>query len=460
MKPTVVLFEDHTLRHFRPVSWSLPVTELRVGMFNLRERTELAGGRGALLTRPYLAPLHTCADWSINPRQLDAAGPVLWLNGRCRLSVTLLEDLLQGLPGTPPFVHGDEHGPLVAWLEAADSAAALASWWRWAAGQADREHPAAWEGLQPHGTCPWDISALGYLFDVVPATAATLRDDALFLRQGRPWRRSPFGLFPAENAAKPVWALQTSLRPAGEHPEHAGRFPAQDPGQGRKQGQDRKQGQGIFLGDDVRLADGVVLDDSAGPVILDRGVQVMPFSYLEGPLYVGPGSRVKAGAAIYGESSFGIGNRIAGEIGESTFLDFANKQHDGFIGHAVIGSFTNLGAMTTCSDLKNNYGPVRVDLGFGTLDTGLRFVGLMMGDHAKTAIGTLFNTGTCVGFASNIFGGAMPPKFVPGFSWGGGPQDPRYDVQRAMATAEVVLGRRGCRMVPAYREMMVFLAGF
>ena len=95
-----------------------------------------------------------------------------------------------------------------------------------------------------------------------------------------------------------------------------------------------------------------------------------------------------------------MGNRLAGEIGESTFGDFANKQHEGFIGHAVLGSWVNLGAMTTCSDLKNNYGPVRVDLGWGEVDSGLRFVGLLMGDHAKTAIGTLFNTGTCVGFAS------------------------------------------------------------
>jgi len=444
--PTVVLFEDHTLRHFRPISWSLPVPELRLGMFNLRERVELAGGSGVLLTRPYLAPLHTCTDWAINPDSLAEDGSVLWLNGRCRPSVPQLEMLLESLPGQASFVHGDEHGPLMAWLDTSASAAALASWQQWAAAESELENPAPWEGPAFGGETALDIPALGYLFDVVPATAVTLANDARIVQEGRRWRRTPFGLFPATETPAPRWASETRLQSGREMPEHAGRFSA--------------TGEGIFLGDGVRLAPGVVVDDSAGPVILDRDVQVMPFCYLEGPLYVGPGSRIKAGAAIYGESSFGIGNRLSGEIGESTFLDFANKQHDGFIGHAVIGSFTNLGAMTTCSDLKNNYGNVRVDLGFGSLDTGLRFVGLMMGDHAKTAIGTLFNTGTCVGFASNIFGGGMPPKFVRGFSWGGGQEAPAYDAHKAIATAEVVLRRRGCRLVPAQRDMMIFLSQF
>jgi len=169
--------------------------------------------------------------------------------------------------------------------------------------------------------------------------------------------------------------------------------------------------------------------------------------------------RVKAGARLYGESSFGIGNRLAGEVGESTFGDFTNKQHEGFIGHAVLGSWVNLGALTTCSDLKNNYGDVKVDLGNGPQATGQRFVGLLAGDHVKTAIGTLFNTGTCVGFASNIFGDGMPPKHVPAFSWGGRADDPPYGLEAALATARVVLGRRGCRLEPAHEQLFRVLAG-
>ncbi|MBE0565155.1 MAG: hypothetical protein IH621_04295, partial [Krumholzibacteria bacterium] len=215
---------------------------------------------------------------------------------------------------------------------------------------------------------------------------------------------------------------------------------------------------GLYTGADVDLLPGTVVDTRGGPVILDQGVGVGAHVFLEGPLYLGPGCRVKAGARLYGESSYGVGNRLAGEIGESTFGDFANKQHDGFIGHAVLGSWVNLGAMTTCSDLKNNYGPVRVDLGFGAVDTGLRFVGLLMGDHAKTAIGTLFNTGTAVGFGANVFGDGMPPKHVPCFSWGGRPDSPAYARDKAAATAAVVFGRRGCRFGPDHERLFASVA--
>ena len=211
-------------------------------------------------------------------------------------------------------------------------------------------------------------------------------------------------------------------------------------------------------GPDLELAPGVVIDTRPGPVVLDRGVRVEPHVLLEGPLFLGDGSLVKAGARIYGESSFGLVNRIAGEIGESTFGHFVNKQHEGFIGHAVLGAWINLGAMTTCSDLKNNYGPVRVDLGDGAVDTGQRFVGLLAGDHVKTAIGTLFNTGTVVGFGANVFGVGMPPKFVPDFSWGGGPGAPAYDVEKAIATAGVVMSRRGCRFTAGHADLFRHLA--
>jgi hypothetical protein len=113
--------------------------------------------------------------------------------------------------------------------------------------------------------------------------------------------------------------------------------------------------------------------------------------------------------------------------------------------------------MTTCSDLKNNYGEIRVDLGSGAVATGKRFIGLMMGDHAKTAIGVLFNTGTCVGFATNIFGAGMPPKFVGNFQWGGQEGCPQYAEDRAQATADIVMDRRGCRFTDAHRELFSFL---
>ncbi len=207
----------------------------------------------------------------------------------------------------------------------------------------------------------------------------------------------------------------------------------------------------VWLGPDCRLAPGVAIDASAGPVVLGAGVRVLPHAYLEGPLYVGSGSLIKAGATIYGETSLGAVTKVAGEIGESTFLDFANKQHEGFIGHAYLGSWCNLGALTTNSDLKNTYGTIRVDQGAGEEDTGLRFVGLMMAEHGKTAIGTMFNTGTVVGFASNVFGAGFPAKCLPNWTWGDGASEVRQDPARALATARTVMARRGCRFTTPAR---------
>jgi len=275
------------------------------------------------------------------------------------------------------------------------------------------------------------VKGLGHIWDIVPSTPEFIECDLESLKSGKSFSRRPFGIFPTGDNPEPYWLKDSSLKNNGEN---------------------------VWLGQNVQIADSVAFDTSKGPVILDHSVKVMPFCFLEGPLYVGPGSIIKAGAAIYGESSFGIGNRLAGEIGESTFGDFSNKQHDGFIGHAVLGAWTNLGAMTTCSDLKNNYGNVRMDLGSGSQDTGLRFVGLMMGDHVKTAIGTLFNTGTCVGFASNVFGGEMPPKYICNYSWGGMPDSPFYNVEKAMDTAAIVMSRRGCRLTEDGKKLMKLLA--
>ena len=448
-----ILFEDHTSARFRPLSWSQPLFEVRCGMFSLRERLGLLSAEGgALAVRPLLGPLGQDPRWK--PLEAGRDGPCLWLNGRLAPDFPLLQALLQAAD-QGVFALSDDGGLLALAGDGPVAAAVRSSWRQWMDGPGrdegpDRETepwqppiPADWTaaGSADSGLtwrCPRDGGAdcppalppaLGWIWDIVPRTAAALGGD-LQAATGRSWRRHPYGLVADAAAGEPVWARTTTLTAAD--PGALGHLVLRGSG-------------GLHLGPDTDLMPGTVVDTRQGPVILDREVSVGAHVFLEGPLYLGPGCRVKAGAALYGESSYGVGNRLAGEIGESTFGDFANKQHDGFIGHAVLGSWINLGAMTTCSDLKNNYGPVRVDLGWGQVDSGLRFVGLLMGDHAKTAIGTLFNTGTCVGFGANIFGGEMPPKHVPGFSWGGQPGSPAYAVDKAVETARTVMGRRGCR---------------
>jgi UDP-N-acetylglucosamine diphosphorylase/glucosamine-1-phosphate N-acetyltransferase len=175
----------------------------------------------------------------------------------------------------------------------------------------------------------------------------------------------------------------------------------------------------IFIGKDVELKPGVVLDASAGSIYIDKNVTISSNSVIQGPVYIGESSQIKAGATVYSNVSIGKVCKIGGEVEDSIILPFTNKQHPGFLGHSYLGSWINIGADTNCSDLQNNYGTIKVQVNGRHIDSGRQFVGLMMGDHSKTAINTMFNTGTVVGFSCNVYGAGFPPKYIPSFSWGG-----------------------------------------
>lgn len=205
----------------------------------------------------------------------------------------------------------------------------------------------------------------------------------------------------------------------------------------------------VSCGDDVRIAPGVVLDTRHGPIRLDDGVVVEPFTRLVGPAYVGPGTTLLGGP--FDAVSIGPVCKVHGEVEESVILGYSNKAHDGFLGHAYLGMWVNLGALTTNSDLKNNYGDVRLWTPAGEADTGSRKVGCFLGDHVKTAIGTMLNTGTVIEAGSNIFGG-MPPGYVPPFSWG--EPDAVYDIDRFLETATIVLERREVDLTARQRDLL------
>lgn len=199
----------------------------------------------------------------------------------------------------------------------------------------------------------------------------------------------------------------------------------------------------VLVGSDVEIDPFVFLDTRKGPIILDDGVTVMSQATIIGPNYIGRKSVVKIGAKIYQDCSFGPVCKIGGEIENTILLGYSNKQHDGFVGHSVIGEWVNLGADTNTSDLKNNYSNVRVTTVHGvSLDTKRLFLGLLCGDHTRTSINTMFNTGTTVGICANIFSAGFPEKFVRSFSWGGGASSPLYDIDKAIATAKTVMKRR------------------
>lgn len=195
-----------------------------------------------------------------------------------------------------------------------------------------------------------------------------------------------------------------------------------------------------------------MIDTTQGPVYLGKDVRIMPGSYVQGPFALCEGSLVKVGAKIYGGCTFGPYCKVAGEVECTVMTGYDNKAHDGFLGDAVLGEWCNLGAGTNCSNLKNDYSPVRVwsyaEERF--VKTGLQFCGLFMGDHSKSAIGTLFNTGTVVGVGCNVFGAGFPKNFIPSFTWG----RETYRVERAIDTAKVVYARRGKTFTDADAEVL------
>ncbi|MBZ0178592.1 MAG: hypothetical protein K8F36_04805 [Melioribacteraceae bacterium] len=197
----------------------------------------------------------------------------------------------------------------------------------------------------------------------------------------------------------------------------------------------------IFLGNNVKIAPNALLDASKGPILIDNDCEVMAGSVIYGPCFIGNKTKIKAGAKIYGPVSICSTCKIGGEVEDSIILSFSNKQHEGFLGHSYLGSWVNIGADTNNSDLKNNYGEITVVLDGKKINSGKQFLGLIMGDHSKTAINTQFNTGTIVGVSSNIFGTGFPPKSIPSFAWGGY-DDSKYDIDKAIEVAEKVMIRR------------------
>lgn len=178
--------------------------------------------------------------------------------------------------------------------------------------------------------------------------------------------------------------------------------------------------------------------------------------HIRGPVSFGHDSIAKMGAKIYGPTTVGPFCRAGGEINNAVMFQNSNKGHDGYLGNAVLGEWCNLGADTNNSNLKNNYAEVRLwnYASENFAKTGLQFCGLMMGDHSKCGINTMFNTGTVIGVSANIFGTGFPRNFVPGFSWGGSAGMSTYKLEKALETAELVMKRRDVPLTEADRNIM------
>lgn len=199
----------------------------------------------------------------------------------------------------------------------------------------------------------------------------------------------------------------------------------------------------IFIEEGAKL-EFVTLNASTGPIYIGKNAEIMEGSVIRGPFALCENAQVKMNAKVYGATTVGVGSRIGGEVKNSVLFANSNKGHDGFLGDSVLGEWCNIGADTNNSNLKNNYEEVKLwsyeTEGFAK--TGLQFCGLMMGDHSKCGINTMFNTGTVIGVSANIFGTGFPRNFIPSFSWGGAAGFTTYVTKKAFETARLVMGRR------------------
>lgn len=205
----------------------------------------------------------------------------------------------------------------------------------------------------------------------------------------------------------------------------------------------------IFL-EEGAIVEAAILNTLNGPIHIGKDAEVMEGCLVRGPFVLGDDSQLKMGAKIYGPTVVGPECRVGGEVTNSVISGFSNKGHDGFLGNSVLGEWCNLGADTNTSNLKNTYGNVQVFsyADNAMADTGLMFCGLIMGDHAKSSINAMFNTGTVVGPSANIFGSGFPPKHVPGFAWGGSNGFAVYELSKALVTARRVMERRKVPFTP------------
>lgn len=215
----------------------------------------------------------------------------------------------------------------------------------------------------------------------------------------------------------------------------------------------------IFLEKGAR-AEACIINTTTGPVYIGEDAEIMEGSVIRGGLAMCEHSTLKLSTKIYGATTLGPHCKVGGEVNNSVMIGYSNKGHDGFLGNSVIGEWCNLGADTNNSNLKNNYGNVKLyNYSAGKqVDTGLQFCGLMMGDHSKSGINTMFNTGTVCGVGCNIYGGGFPPTHIPGFSWGGAAGFESYQVEKLFETAERMYARRGVSFTDTDKAILRHLA--
>ncbi|MDX2129304.1 MAG: GlmU family protein [Chloroherpetonaceae bacterium] len=400
----IVLFEDDAVLNFFPLAVLKPITELVLGISTLREKAEKHFASPALLIRKQLRPYwrEVLGDRILtSPLDTDE---LIFVNARCIVD--------------HKFAFG-----LFALFDSGEMAM----------------NTALFNGAQP--VC-FRVNPKTFFGNEFPDTVS-----ASSLSFGMKIRQTDAQLisFP--------WELIRL------HPQTFIREAAIYPAMGNVLGRVHPSAvlvnpSCIFIGEGADIKAGVVLDAEDGFIIVEKDAVVMPNSVLMNNVFIGKKSTVKIAAKIYDHVYIGERCKAGGEIEDSIMESYSNKQHEGFLGHSYISHWCNLGADTNTSDLKNNYSTVRMTFGKKEIDTKMQFLGLLMGEHSKSSINTMFNTGTIVGISSNIFGNGFPPKKVGSFQWGGAEGFTLYQIEKALETARAVMKRRGIEMTESYEKLI------
>jgi UDP-N-acetylglucosamine diphosphorylase / glucose-1-phosphate thymidylyltransferase / UDP-N-acetylgalactosamine diphosphorylase / glucosamine-1-phosphate N-acetyltransferase / galactosamine-1-phosphate N-acetyltransferase len=388
MKRTVCIFEDEGFQNFLPLVYLRPVYELRCGILTLREKIEshLSNHNLILHTRNYLKEFVQEENPKVLVNRFDDIN-ILFVNGRLMIGKDSASQIKKLKENSILF---SDDGSVIAANLSGDNLKKLIK---------DKN-----EFLPFHilgNRVESKLKLIKYPWQLINVNGSEIVNDYDLI-------------------VKKVQKIELRKYPSVEF----------------------KNKKNIFIAKDSVVDPFVFLDASEGPVYIGKRARIMSHTYIQGPAYIGDNSIIKSGASIYRNTSIGEVCRIGGEVESSIIHSYSNKQHEGFLGHSYLGSWINIGADTNNSDLKNNYENISVLLNGKPVDTGSQFVGLIMGDHSKTAINTMFNTGTIVGVSCNIFGSGFPQRYIPSFSWGGSDFLKSYDVNKSLNTAKIVLCRR------------------
>ncbi len=394
-----VIFEDETVSNFNPLVYFRPVYDLRVGIFTFREKAErLFDIKFDLHSRDFLTDLLREENPEIKVNEYYG-DEILFVNGRSIFTQETV-DKIKSEKNEKLFVN---ENTIVAALLKKETYLDFI------------QNKTGISFLELRGKVnetEIDVEVYSYIWNLIYANGKEIENDAkyFFDKRNNSINKNNEG----------VWFIEKKK---------------------------------IFIGENVKIAPTVVIDASDGVVIIDDDAEIMPQSVIQGPTYIGKNSVVKIGAKIYHETTIGEISKVGGEIENSILHSYSNKQHDGFLGHAYLGKWVNLGEATNNRDFKHNYTKISVKHNGKTIDTGLQFLGLIMGDHSKTAIGTLFNTGTIVGVSSNIFGAGFPPRAIPSFAWGGADFIKEYKLEKALEVADIVMERRNKKLTDALKKV-------